>query len=262
MGCHDNTDCPEAWKTKASRRCCCLLCEYISGCESRKRYLPVPLRTQSRSVNSLDEPEIIFVPDRNLALYVAANTKKQDNPMGRLLALPTTWYSRATSFLKRKKSDAQVLVHPECRPEVVALADKVLSTAGMLKIRGSIGCREFIIGTELGLLHRLRKENPQKKILSCYSICSLPEHENEYAGQYHSRTWEKWTCYKSPGEYQEKSKTSPWQDAGSRTRGLMKVFLELIRYKNCAMAGLAGVIGAAIAYSASPGDILLLPVVS
>jgi len=124
-------------------------------------------------VNSLEEQEIIFVPDRNLALYVAANTKKKIIPWNGYC--PTHHLILPGDILLEKEEhpDAQVLVHPECRPEVVALADKVLSTAGMLKYAAQSDAREFIIGTELGLLHRLRKENPQKKFYpaTAYAVC-------------------------------------------------------------------------------------------
>ncbi len=124
-------------------------------------------------VNSLDEQEIIFVPDRNLALYVAANTKKKIIPWNGYC--PTHHLILPGDILLEKEEhpDAQVLVHPECRPDVVELADKVLSTAGMLKYAAQSDAREFIIGTELGLLHRLRKENPQKKFYpaTVYAVC-------------------------------------------------------------------------------------------
>ena len=56
-----------------------------------------------------------------------------------------------------------MLVHPECTPAVVALADRALSTGGMLKFVRESEHKEFIIGTECGILHRMRKENPGKR---------------------------------------------------------------------------------------------------
>ncbi len=124
-------------------------------------------------VNSLDENEIIFVPDRNLALYVAANTNKKIIPWNGYC--PTHHLILPGDILLEKEEhpEAQVLVHPECRPDVVELADKVLSTSGMLKYAAQSDAKEFIIGTELGLLHRLRKENPQKKFYpaTAYAVC-------------------------------------------------------------------------------------------
>ena len=124
-------------------------------------------------VNSMEEDEIIFVPDRNLALYVAANTEKKIIPWNGYC--PTHHLILPGDILleKEEHQDALVLVHPECRPEVVALADKVLSTSGMLKYAAQSSSKEFIIGTEIGLLHRLNRENPGKKFIPAtrYAVC-------------------------------------------------------------------------------------------
>jgi quinolinate synthase len=124
-------------------------------------------------VNALPENEIIFVPDRNLALYVAAHTKKNIIPWNGYC--PTHHLILPGDILLEKEEhpDAEILVHPECRPDVVSLADQVLSTAGMLKYAKQSTSKEFIIGTELGLLHRLRKENPDKTFIpgTKYAVC-------------------------------------------------------------------------------------------
>ncbi len=125
-------------------------------------------------VNSLKESEIIFVPDRNLALYVAAHTEKKIIPWNGYC--PTHHLILPGDILLEKEEhpEAEILVHPECRPEVVALADKVLSTSGMLKYAAQSSSKEFIIGTEIGLLHRLSKENPDKRFIPAtrYAVCS------------------------------------------------------------------------------------------
>jgi quinolinate synthase len=124
-------------------------------------------------VNALPETEIIFVPDRNLALYVASHTQKKIIPWNGYC--PTHHLILPGDILLEKEEhpDAKILVHPECRPEVVSLADQVLSTAGMLKYANQSDSREFIIGTEIGLLHRLRKENPDKVFIpgTKYAVC-------------------------------------------------------------------------------------------
>lgn len=124
-------------------------------------------------VDSLAEKEIIFVPDRNLALYVAARTEKKIIPWNGYC--PTHHLILPGDILLEKEEhpDAEVLVHPECRPDVVSLADKVLSTEGMLKYARLSASREFIIGTEIGLLHRLSKENPDKTFIPAtrYAVC-------------------------------------------------------------------------------------------
>lgn len=124
-------------------------------------------------VNSLEENEVIFVPDRNLAMYVASLTKKKIIPWNGYC--PTHELVLPGDILLEKEDhpQAEILVHPECRPDVVDLADKVLSTSGMLKYASTSGSKEFIIATEIGLLHRLEKENPGKTFIPAtkYAVC-------------------------------------------------------------------------------------------
>jgi quinolinate synthase len=114
-----------------------------------------------RVVNSLSDDEILFAPDKNLAAYVARQTKKK------IIAWDGYCYVHnqilAADVLVKKKShpEAEVWVHPECRPEVIDLADKVISTGNMVKAAGETSAKEVLIGTEAGILHRLRKENPR-----------------------------------------------------------------------------------------------------
>jgi len=68
--------------------------------------------------------------------------------------------------LKEEYPQAKVAVHPECRPEVIALADEALSTSGIIRYAKREDVSELIVGTELGIIHRLRKENPGKKFIS------------------------------------------------------------------------------------------------
>ncbi|MCG2728535.1 MAG: quinolinate synthase NadA [Candidatus Methanoperedenaceae archaeon] len=124
-------------------------------------------------VNSLAEKEIIFVPDRNLALYVAAHTQKKIIPWNGYCPTHHLILPGDVLLEKEEHPEALVLVHPECRPDVVSLADKVLSTEGMLKYARLSAKSEFIIGTEIGLLHRLGKENPDKTFIPAtrYAVC-------------------------------------------------------------------------------------------
>ena len=75
--------------------------------------------------------------------------------------------------LKREHPQAKMLVHPECRPEVIAVADEVLSTSGMCRFANSTEAKAMIICTEIGIIHRLRKENPDKKFAAAseQAIC-------------------------------------------------------------------------------------------
>jgi quinolinate synthase len=124
-------------------------------------------------VNALPEDEIIFVPDRNLALYVAAHTDKKIIPWNGYC--PTHHLILPGDILLEKEEhpDAEILVHPECRQDVIALADQVLSTTGMLNYARQSTSKEFIIGTEVGLLHRLNRENPDKTFIPAtkYAVC-------------------------------------------------------------------------------------------
>jgi quinolinate synthase len=63
--------------------------------------------------------------------------------------------------------DALFMAHPECPPEVLALADAVESTSGMLRFAKSSDHGEFIVGTEVGLLHAIQKQNPEKRSMPC-----------------------------------------------------------------------------------------------
>lgn len=114
-------------------------------------------------VNSLPkDKEIIFIPDKHLGSYVESQT-------GRKMILwngycPTHAFIDAKSIIKMKKEhpEAEVLVHPECNSEVIKTADQVLSTGGMLEYARQSSGREFIIGTEIGIIYRLKKQNPRK----------------------------------------------------------------------------------------------------
>ena len=66
------------------------------------------------------------------------------------------------------------MVHPECIPEVIAMADKVLSTTGICKYAKESKSEEFIIGTEIGILHKLKKENPEKKFYPASDLADCP----------------------------------------------------------------------------------------
>ncbi len=117
-------------------------------------------------VESLDNDEIIFIPDMNLGHYVSTKTEKQIHLYPGYCG--THHFLEAERVLAAKEShpNAVVMVHPECRPEVIELADMVGSTSQMLSYAKSSPKRAFLIGTEFGLLHRLKKENPDKVFLS------------------------------------------------------------------------------------------------
>ena len=115
-----------------------------------------------KAAESVPSNDILFVPDQNLGHYISTQTKK------RLILYPGFCYvhhrlrSEQVKLARKLHPEAQVLVHPECRPEVIALADAVLSTSQMLRYVKASSLSSFIIGTEEGLLHRLHQESPDK----------------------------------------------------------------------------------------------------
>jgi quinolinate synthase len=123
-------------------------------------------------VNSLKQDEVLFVPDQNLAMYTQRFTKKKIYPWHGFC--PTHHQITAGDVLisRMEHPDAEVIVHPECRPEVIDLADGVFSTDGMLKYAKKIE-KSLVIGTETGIIHRLKKENPGKEFfpISGYVVC-------------------------------------------------------------------------------------------
>ena len=123
----------------------------------------------------IGDETIIFVPDRNLGSYVQKNSGKEMIiwngfcPTHNNLMLP-----EHIAQAKRLHPDAEVLVHPECRPEVVALADHAMSTGVMCRYVPTSKSKEFIIGTEIGILYKLQKENPGKKFYPVSDLAVCP----------------------------------------------------------------------------------------
>lgn len=126
-------------------------------------------------VNSLDSDTILFGPDRNLADYIAEKTGKNLIPIPEWGFCPThlLFQPEEAIMLKRQHPDALVIVHPECTREMRKVADYVGSTSKMCNYAKESAAKEFIVGTEEGLLHRLHKENPEKKFYLAYdgAIC-------------------------------------------------------------------------------------------
>jgi len=113
-------------------------------------------------VNSLEEDEIIFVPDSNLANYVMRHTDKKIIPWNGWCYVHNKFSPEGLTRAKAMHLNAKVLVHPECIPKVVDLADEVFSTTGMINYVKESPDKTFIIATEIGVIERLRLEFPEK----------------------------------------------------------------------------------------------------
>ena len=116
-------------------------------------------------VDSLPEKEVIFVPDRNLGQYVARFSDKTFHFWNGFCPTHERLKAADVERLKRDHPDAPFVCHPECNPAVVALADHVCSTTGMYGFCKESSATRFIIGTEAGILYRLKKENPGKEFI-------------------------------------------------------------------------------------------------
>jgi quinolinate synthase len=124
-------------------------------------------------VESLDAREILFIPDQYLGHYVSARTGKKMILWPGFCPTHVRIKPERIKKLKQEYPKAKVVVHPECRPEVIALADEVASTSGMCRYARRDEVREMVVGTEVGIIHRLRKENPGKRFIpvSEQAIC-------------------------------------------------------------------------------------------
>ncbi len=114
-------------------------------------------------VKAVPYNKILFVPDKNLAFWVMKKVPDREIiPWDGFC--PTHHMLKRDDVLRAKEMypKALVVVHPECRPEVIELSDHVASTSGMVRFAKSSSAEEFLIGTEVGLLYRLKKENPDK----------------------------------------------------------------------------------------------------
>jgi len=124
-------------------------------------------------VESLGAREILFIPDQYLGHYVSARTGKDMILWPGFCPTHVRIRPERIRELRQECPQAKVVVHPECTPEVIGLADEVASTSGMCRYAQRDEVREMVVGTEIGLIHRLRKENPGKRFIpvSEQAIC-------------------------------------------------------------------------------------------
>ncbi len=121
-------------------------------------------------VNSLDADEVILVPDRNLGRYIAANTDKKCHFWEGYCPFHDQLPEEDVLAAKEQHPEALFLAHPECRPQILKMADHVASTSGIIDFVKKSPVKKFIIGTEVGVLFRLRKENPDKEFILANSL--------------------------------------------------------------------------------------------
>jgi quinolinate synthase len=125
-----------------------------------------------RVVEALPSEHILFVPDRNLAAHVQSQTRKT------IIAWDGNCYvhqqitPEQIAAVRKALPQVKILAHPECRADVLALADAVLSTSGMVRYATESPDREFLIVTECGLSDRLLLEVPEKRFYKSCKLCA------------------------------------------------------------------------------------------
>jgi quinolinate synthase len=120
--------------------------------------------------------DILFIPDRNLGHYIQKMSGIKINLWNGFCPTHNNFIlSEHVLKMKNEHPQAEILVHPECRPEVIEMANHAMSTGTMCKYVKNSDHKDFIIGTELGILHKLKKENPNKNF---YPVTDLSECPN------------------------------------------------------------------------------------
>ena len=114
-------------------------------------------------IESLDADEVICVPDKNLAAWAQRFTRKRIIPWKGFCIVHNLVTVEMVEKARARHPGALFLAHPECPPAVLDLADHVTSTSGMLRFARESSHKEFLIGTERGLLYQLRRQNPDKR---------------------------------------------------------------------------------------------------
>ncbi|MDD3791736.1 MAG: quinolinate synthase NadA [Candidatus Bathyarchaeota archaeon] len=127
-------------------------------------------------VNSLNADTVLMGPDSNLAAYVAKKTGKKVIPIPQRGFCPThiLFQPEDVLALKMQHPNAVVMAHPECTVEMQQVSDFIGSTSKMCRYAKESKAKEFIVGTEEGILHRLQKENPDKKFYVAYDRAVCP----------------------------------------------------------------------------------------
>jgi quinolinate synthase len=125
-------------------------------------------------IKSLNSHRIIFIPDKYLGHFVSSKIiDKQIVLWPGFCPTHVKFIAEHVALRKKEYPHARVVVHPECRGDVIGMADLALSTGGMCKFAGETQTKDIIIGTETGIIHRLLKENPEKCFIPLfkYAIC-------------------------------------------------------------------------------------------
>jgi quinolinate synthase len=190
--------CPEKTVLLPDMNSGCLLADMITAEQLRQRKKDLPQATVVCYVNSPAEvkaeadicctsanavqvvesvhsDEILFVPDQHLGHYVSTKMDKHIILWPGYCPTHARISPKNILRLKSEYPSARVIIHPECRPEVIALADEVFGTGGMVRYARRDDVKEVIVGTEIGMIHRLRKENSDKRFIPASEQAICPD---------------------------------------------------------------------------------------
>lgn len=169
-------DCPMAHMADAQQICnlreqyddLAVVC-YVNSTAELKSLSDVCVTSSNalKIVKALPNKNIFFIPDENLGRYIAALLPEKNFIFNDgYCHVHTSISAENVRKAKASRPDAKVLVHPECQPEVTGLADYIGSTAGIINYASKSEAKEFIICTEMGILHELQKRSSEKKFYS------------------------------------------------------------------------------------------------
>lgn len=151
---------------------------YVNTLASAKAYCDICCTSANavEVVDSLDAETVLFGPDNNLAEYVQKKTGKTIIPIPERGFCPThlLFQPEEAQVLKMKYPEAVVMVHPECSVEMQNVADFIGSTSQMCRYAKNSEAKKFIVATEQGIIHRLKKENAGKQFILAYEDAVCP----------------------------------------------------------------------------------------
>jgi quinolinate synthase len=155
---------PEALKTRLAKLGKMPVVTYVNSTASVKAHSTICCTSANAVavVNSLAEDEVLMTPDRNLCQFVASRSSKKIHCWDGFCPIHDGLSAKEVIHAKAVHPEAVFMAHPECRPEVLDLADAVLSTSGMIDFAKRSDRKSFIVGTEEGLVYPLQKANPDK----------------------------------------------------------------------------------------------------
>lgn len=180
----DNADCPMAHmasveriaKIRAQYEDVAVVC-YVNSTAELKAASDVCVTSANafKIVQALPNKHIFFIPDQNLARYIADKLPDKHFIFNDgYCHVHHTITAEQIRAAKEARPAAEVLVHPECRPEVTALADYIGSTSGIIAYSEKSSASEFIVVTEMGVMHELQKRNPDKKFYTAGNMQLCP----------------------------------------------------------------------------------------